>query len=88
MLKLAYQIGVKLAFAEEENPDANPADLLAQLLQNLPEVPKVEDEGKRNKPIGEPDDDEVNYGSRISNFSFDTLGHLGLEAQGPASTGI
>jgi hypothetical protein len=88
MLKLAYQLGVKLAFAAEENPDAKPADLLAKMLQEIPDVPSVEEGKKRNRPIGEPDDDEVNYGSRMSNFSFDNLGNLGLEQQGPASTGI
>jgi len=88
MLKLAYQLGVKLAFAEEENPDAKPADLLAQMLQKMPEAPVKEDEGTKNKAIGEPDDDDVNYGSRMTNTSFDNLGHLGLEVQGPASTGL
>lgn len=88
MLDAAYQLGVKLAFAEEENPDAKPADLLVQLLQEIPEVPKEEDEGMRNRPVGEPDDDAVNYGSSMSNTAFDNLGSLGLEAQGPASTGL
>jgi hypothetical protein len=88
MLKLAYQLGVKLAFAEEQNPDANPADLLAQLLQEMPEVPEVTEDTKDKKAIGEPDDQEVNYGSRMSNFSFDTLGQLGLEVQGPATSGL
>lgn len=87
MLKLAYQLGVKLAFAEAENPDAEPVDLLVQLLQQMPPMPEIPDETKK-RDIGEPDDAEVNYGGRISNFAFDTLGHLGLSYQGPASTGI
>jgi hypothetical protein len=88
MLRLAYQLGVKLAFAEEENPDATPADILAQALQRIPAAPEVNENRKDRKAVGEPDNDSTNYGSRISNFSFETLGHLGLTDQGPASTGI
>jgi len=88
MLKLAYQLGVKLALAEEENPDASPADMLAQALQGMPDAPIKDVEPGEERAVGEPDDQDVNYGSRMSNFSFDTLGHLGLEEQGPASTGI
>lgn len=87
MLKLAYQLGVKLAFAEEVAPTAGPAELLAQALQELPDAQPVEEKKRRNKPIGKPDDPEVTF-SPESSFSFDSVGSPGLEEQGPWTTSI
>jgi len=88
MLKRAYYLGVKLAQLEEENPDATPADLLADALQQLPDMNDAPEAPPKRNAIGLPDDDSSYWGSPSENFAFDGLGHLGVSEQGPSSTGI
>lgn len=88
MLKFAYQIGVKLALAEEGLLDEGetPADQLAAVLKQIPD-PETEPKRLKKKGIGDPDDD-TSYGARSANYAFDDLSHLGLDIQGPESTAV
>lgn len=88
MLKLAYQLGVKMAMVDEGIPvhgDETPADQLAEMLQQIPDP---ENElAPHKKGIGDVDED-TSYGSRSANYAFDDLSHLGLDIQGPTSTAV
>ncbi len=91
MLKFAYQLGIKLAMAEEgllgeEEEGESPADQLAAVLQQIPD-PEQEPKPPKKKGIGDPDDTS-SYGERSANYAFDDLSHLGLDVQGPDSTAI
>ena len=94
MLKLAYQLGIKLAMAEaglsEEagNPadKDNPAEQLAKILQQIPDV-QLEPPKLKKKGVGDPEDD-TSFGERSTNYAFDDLSHLGLDIQGPESTAV
>lgn len=88
MLKFAYQIGVKLALAEEGvlNENTSPADQLAAVLQEIPD-PQADPKKPKKKGIGDPDDD-MSYGDASTNYAFDDLSHLGLDIQGPDSTAV
>jgi hypothetical protein len=90
MLKLAYQLGIKLAMAEAgllpEEEAGNPADQLAAVLQQIPDV-ESEPPKPKKKGIGDPEDN-TSFGERSTNYAFDDLSHLGLDIQGPESTAV
>lgn len=99
MLKLAYQLGIKIALeeagipAEVGIPGENshrgngPAEqLVAALLQQVPDEDN-DGLGPPNKAIGDPEQ-STSYGSRSANYAFDDLSHLGLDIQGPTSTAV
>lgn len=87
MLKFAYQLGVKLAMAEEGllEEGETPADQLAAVLQQIPDT--EQEPRKPKKGLGDSDQD-TNYGARSANYAFDDLSHLGLDIQGPDSTAV
>ena len=88
MLKLAYQLGVKLAMAEEGllDEEETPVDQLVAALQQIPDT-AFDPRNPKKKGIGDPDDDTT-YGDRSTNYAFDDLSHLGLDIQGPESTAV
>jgi len=87
MLKLAYQLGVKLAVLEEgiHLDGDSPADELAAALQKIPDP--GQDTEDPETAIGDPGN-ASSFGDRSVNYAFDDLSHLGLDIQGPDSTAI
>lgn len=88
MLKFAYQLGVKLALAEEGLPEEEtPADQLTNVLQRISGTGQ-ETRPPKMKGIGDPTNDDPTYDTRSINYAFEDLSRLGLDVQGPESTAI
>lgn len=101
MYKIAYELGMKLALADAgllspENDEtlaklaAHPAESLAAIFQNAPNVPvvagteKVEDE----PPKYPKEDDRTYSGHRSGSITGDMLGSIGLDVRGPIDTSV